>query len=126
LEAEEPDGVPEAVIGAGSQRPFAICDFPIGVYETGESSTARDPQFVEAKIGKMEREILHHDLSSVEETLGKVVEKLKVLENEENATLRKKLAEKEVLLDLTRMERDRAERRLSESIRWNKGFYLEM
>nr|GFB73117.1 hypothetical protein [Tanacetum cinerariifolium] len=35
----------------------------------------------EAKIGKMEREILHHDLSSVEETLGKVVEKLKVLEN---------------------------------------------
>nr|GEV43014.1 hypothetical protein [Tanacetum cinerariifolium] len=46
LEAEEPDGVPEAVIGAGSQRPFAIRDFPIGVYETGESSTARDPQFV--------------------------------------------------------------------------------
>nr|GFC64221.1 hypothetical protein [Tanacetum cinerariifolium] len=67
-----------------------------------------------------------HDLSSVEETLGKVVEKLKVLENEENAILMKKLAEKEVLLDLTRMERDRAERRLSESIRWNKGFYLEM
>nr|GFD11240.1 hypothetical protein [Tanacetum cinerariifolium] len=58
----------------------------------------------EATIGKMEREILHHDLSSVEETLGKVVERLKVLENEENATLRKKLAEKEVLLDLTRME----------------------
>nr|GFB67809.1 hypothetical protein [Tanacetum cinerariifolium] len=46
LEAEEPDGVPKAVIGAGSQRPFAIRDFPIGVYETGESSTARDPQFV--------------------------------------------------------------------------------
>nr|GFB84450.1 hypothetical protein [Tanacetum cinerariifolium] len=41
-----------------------------------------------------------------------VVEKLKVLENEENATLRKKLAKKEVLLDLTRMERDRAERRI--------------
>nr|GFB22268.1 hypothetical protein [Tanacetum cinerariifolium] len=62
----------------------------------------------------MEREILHHDLSGVEETLGK------------NATLRKKLAEKEVLLDLTRMERDRAEKRLSESIWWNKRFYLEM
>nr|GFD19351.1 hypothetical protein [Tanacetum cinerariifolium] len=46
LEAEEPDGVPEAVIGAGSQRPFAIRDFPICVYETGESSTAPDPQFV--------------------------------------------------------------------------------
>nr|GFB65100.1 hypothetical protein [Tanacetum cinerariifolium] len=57
-----------------------------------------------AKIGKIEREILHHDLSGVEETLGKVVERLKVLESEENATLKKKLAEKEGLLDLTRME----------------------
>nr|GEY63496.1 hypothetical protein [Tanacetum cinerariifolium] len=150
LEAEEPDGVPEAAIGAGSQRPFAMRNFPMGVYEIGQPSTARDPQFVgglapwalrrdlealrrherireaeaetsrtevallgsEAKIGKMEREILHHDLSSVEETLGKVVKRLKALENEENATLRKKLAEKEVLLDLTRMERDRAEKRI--------------
>nr|GFB92756.1 hypothetical protein [Tanacetum cinerariifolium] len=64
--------------------------------------------------------------ANVEETLRKVVERLKVLESKENATLRKKLAEKEVLLDLTRMERDRAERTLSESIRWNKGFYLVM
>nr|GEX52112.1 hypothetical protein [Tanacetum cinerariifolium] len=138
LEAEELDGVPEATIGTGSQRPFAVSDFPRDFYETGESSTARDPQFVEtsrtevsllgseAKIGKMEREILHHDLSGVEETLGKVVERLKVLESEENATLRKKLAEKEVLLDLTRMERDTAEKRLSESIWWNERFYLEM
>nr|GFC83628.1 putative reverse transcriptase domain-containing protein [Tanacetum cinerariifolium] len=55
-----------------------------------------------------------------------VVERLKVLESEENATLKKKLAEKEVLLDLTRMERDRAEKRLSESIWWNERFYLEM
>nr|GEW93346.1 putative reverse transcriptase domain-containing protein [Tanacetum cinerariifolium] len=143
LETEEPDGVPEATIRAGSQSPFAIRDFPICVYEAGESSTAHDPQFVgslapwafrrdlealrrherireseseisrtevdflgsEAKIGKMEREILHHDLSGVEETLGKVMERLKVLESEENATLRKKLAEKEVLLDLTQMVR---------------------
>nr|GEZ02511.1 hypothetical protein [Tanacetum cinerariifolium] len=80
----------------------------------------------DAKIGKIEREILHHDLSGVEETLGKVVERLKVLESEENETLRKKLAKKEVLLDLTRMERDRAEKRLSESIWWNERFYLEM
>nr|GFD49772.1 hypothetical protein [Tanacetum cinerariifolium] len=63
LEAEEPDGVPEA---------------------TGRTEVALLRS--EAKIGKMEREILHRDLSSVEETLGKVVEKLKVLENEENAT----------------------------------------
>nr|GFC76194.1 hypothetical protein [Tanacetum cinerariifolium] len=46
LEAEEPDGVSEAVIGAGSQRPFAIRDFPISVYKTGAYSTARDQQFI--------------------------------------------------------------------------------
>nr|GFC05825.1 reverse transcriptase domain-containing protein [Tanacetum cinerariifolium] len=46
LEAEEPDGVPEAAIGVGSQRLFAIRDFRMGVYETGESFTARDSQFV--------------------------------------------------------------------------------
>nr|GFA66763.1 hypothetical protein [Tanacetum cinerariifolium] len=29
LKAEEPDGAPEATIGTGSQRPFAVRDFPI-------------------------------------------------------------------------------------------------
>nr|GFA53216.1 hypothetical protein [Tanacetum cinerariifolium] len=84
-----------------------------------ESETSRTEVALlgsKAKIGKIEREILHHDLSGVEETLEKVVERLKVLESEENATLKKKLAEKEVLLDLTRKERDMAEKR----------FYLEM
>nr|GFB13394.1 hypothetical protein [Tanacetum cinerariifolium] len=46
LEAEELDGVPEATIGTGSQRAFVVRDFPMGFYEAGESSTARDPQFV--------------------------------------------------------------------------------
>nr|GEY25295.1 putative reverse transcriptase domain-containing protein [Tanacetum cinerariifolium] len=41
-----------------------------------------------------------------------VVERLKVLESKENATLRKKLVEKEGLLDLTRMEQDRTEKRI--------------
>nr|GEX37166.1 retrovirus-related Pol polyprotein from transposon TNT 1-94 [Tanacetum cinerariifolium] len=104
---EEPIEEPEPLPGHGDQTEVALLGS-------------------EAKIEKMEREILHHDLSGVEETLGKVAERLKVLESEENATLRKKLAEKEVLLDLTRMERDRAEKRLSESIWWNKRFYLEM
>nr|GEV80866.1 hypothetical protein [Tanacetum cinerariifolium] len=57
-----------------------------------ESETSRTEVALlgsEAKIGKMEREILHHDLSSVDEALGKMVERLKVLESEENATLRK-------------------------------------
>nr|GEY74032.1 putative reverse transcriptase domain-containing protein [Tanacetum cinerariifolium] len=137
LEAEEPDGVPEATIGTGSQRPFAVRDFPMGFYKTGESSTARDPQFV----GGLAPWALRRDLEALRrhkrireaesetsrtETLGKVMERLKLIESEENATLRKKLAENEVLLDLTRMERDRAEKRLSESIWWNKRFYLEI
>nr|GFC55471.1 hypothetical protein [Tanacetum cinerariifolium] len=138
-EAEEADDEPEAEdadheleVEEAGVEPEAE-GLMLSVYETGESSTARDPQFVgglapwalrrdlealrrherikeaesetgrtevallgsEAKIGKMEREILHYDLSSVEETLGKVVKRLKVLESKENATLRKKLAEKE-------------------------------
>nr|GFC82933.1 hypothetical protein [Tanacetum cinerariifolium] len=126
LEADEPDGVLEATIGTGSQRPFAIRGLAPWALRhdlealrrherirEAESETSRTEVALlgsEAKIGKIEREILHHDLSGVEDTLGKVVERLKVLESEENATLRKKLAEKEVLLDLTRMERDRAEK----------------
>nr|GEZ47510.1 hypothetical protein [Tanacetum cinerariifolium] len=94
--------------------------------ELGTSRTEVALLGLEARIGKMEKEILHHDLSSLEETLGNVVERLKVLESEENVTLKKKLAEKEMLLDLTRMDRDRAERRLSESIWCNERFYLEI
>nr|GFB78993.1 hypothetical protein [Tanacetum cinerariifolium] len=121
LEAEEPDGVPEATIGTGSQRPFAVRGLAPWALRRdlealrrherireAESETCRTEVALlgsEANIGKMEREILHHDLSSVEETLRKVVERLKVLKNEDNATLRKKLAEKEVLLDLTQMVR---------------------
>nr|GEU81208.1 hypothetical protein [Tanacetum cinerariifolium] len=142
FEAEEADNelkVEEAV--TGSQMPFAVRDFPMGFHEAGESSTARDLEFVggmapwalrrdlevlrrqerireaesgtsrteiallgsKARIGKMDREILHHDLSGVEETLENVVVRLKVLESGENATLKKKLAKKEMLLDLTRM-----------------------
>nr|GEU55075.1 putative reverse transcriptase domain-containing protein [Tanacetum cinerariifolium] len=96
------DQTPEATIGTGSQRPFAVRDFPMGFHEDrireAESETSRTEIALlgsGAKIGKMEREILHHDLSSVEETLGNVVERLKVLESEENATLKKKLAKKE-------------------------------
>nr|GEY65754.1 hypothetical protein [Tanacetum cinerariifolium] len=147
-----------------SDYEFEVEEADDEVEEAGESSTARDLQFVgglapwalrrdlealrrqdrireaesgtsrtdiallgsEARIGKMERETLHHDLSGVEETLRNVVERLKVLESGVNTTLRKKLADKEMLLDLTRMDRDRAERRLSESIWWNERFYLKM
>nr|GEU61086.1 hypothetical protein [Tanacetum cinerariifolium] len=41
-----------------------------------EAGVEPEVEEAEAKIGKMEREILHYDLSGVEETLGKVVERL--------------------------------------------------
>ncbi|GKC99260.1 hypothetical protein Tco_1169535, partial [Tanacetum coccineum] len=52
----------------------------------------------------------------VERTLGNVLERLKVLESEENATLKKGLTEAETKLAWARMERDITERR----------FYLDM
>ncbi|GJW82740.1 hypothetical protein Tco_0155885 [Tanacetum coccineum] len=78
------------------------------------------------KIGEKEREILDHDLGNVEHVLGDVLERLKVLESEENATSKKKLAEAEMKLELARMERDMVERRLHASYGWNKRFYMEM
>nr|GEY71707.1 hypothetical protein [Tanacetum cinerariifolium] len=46
--------------------------------------------------------------------------------SEENATLKKKLAEKEMQLVIARMDHASTERRLHESIGWNWRFYMEM
>nr|GFB43276.1 putative reverse transcriptase domain-containing protein [Tanacetum cinerariifolium] len=78
------------------------------------------------KIKEKERKLLDHDLGDVERTLSIVLERLKVLENGENATLKKKLAEKETQLVIARMDHASAERRLHESIGWNRRFYMEM
>nr|GEX59569.1 putative reverse transcriptase domain-containing protein [Tanacetum cinerariifolium] len=48
------------------------------------------------KIGEKERKLLDHDLRDVKRTLSIVLERLKVLESGENATLKKKLDEKEM------------------------------
>nr|GFA01962.1 hypothetical protein [Tanacetum cinerariifolium] len=45
------------------------------------------------KIREKERELLNHDLENVERALGNVLERVSVLENGENATLKKRLAE---------------------------------
>nr|GFA47868.1 hypothetical protein [Tanacetum cinerariifolium] len=113
LVAEEPDGALEATIGTGGLAPWALRRDLEALrrkerIREAESGTSRIEIALlgsEARIGKMEREILHHDLSGVEETLGNMVERLKVLESGENATLKKKLADKEMLLDLTQMVR---------------------
>nr|GFA69123.1 putative reverse transcriptase domain-containing protein [Tanacetum cinerariifolium] len=64
--AEEPDGVPKATIGTGSQRRDLEALRRHERIREAESETSRtEVAFLgsEAKIGKMEREILHHDLS---------------------------------------------------------------
>nr|GFA57265.1 putative retrotransposon Gag domain-containing protein [Tanacetum cinerariifolium] len=100
LEAEEPDGVLEATIRTGSQRRDLEALRRHERIKEVELETSRTEIALlgsEPKIGKMEREILHHDLSGVEETLGKAMERLKVIESKENLTLKKKLAEKEAM-----------------------------
>ncbi|GKA00049.1 putative reverse transcriptase domain-containing protein, partial [Tanacetum coccineum] len=137
-EDEEADIAPEATVGTVTQRPFDVRDFSKGILE---ASRARS-RVTEAemgtcqteiallksknKIGEKEREILDHDLGNVEHVLGDVLERLKVLESEENATSKKKLVEAEMKLELARMERDMVERRLHASYGWDKRFYMEM
>ncbi|GJT40345.1 putative reverse transcriptase domain-containing protein [Tanacetum coccineum] len=76
------------------------------------------------KIQEKEREILDHDLGNVEHVLGDVLERLKVLESEENATSKKKLVEAEMKLELACMKRDMVERRLHASYGKKKGCEL--
>ncbi|GJR31390.1 hypothetical protein Tco_1107622 [Tanacetum coccineum] len=44
--APEVDITPEATVGTSTQKPYAIRDFPRGLYEVGESSSARDSSYV--------------------------------------------------------------------------------
>ncbi|GKB32324.1 putative reverse transcriptase domain-containing protein [Tanacetum coccineum] len=64
------------------------------------------------KIGEKERKILDHDLGNVEKILSNVVERLKIFESGENATLKKKLEDKEMQLAIARMDCASAERRI--------------
>nr|GEY72801.1 hypothetical protein [Tanacetum cinerariifolium] len=123
-EDEEVDVAPEATVGTITQKPYAIRDFPRGLFEIGESSSARDSS--NDKIKEKERELLNHDLENVKRALGNVLERVSVLESEENATLKKRLVETQIKLVWARMKRDTAERRLHESQVWNKMFYLDM
>ncbi|GJR66769.1 hypothetical protein Tco_0012834 [Tanacetum coccineum] len=45
-EDEEVDVAPEATVGTITQKPYAIRDFPRGLFEVGESSSARDSSHV--------------------------------------------------------------------------------
>ncbi|GJV89589.1 hypothetical protein Tco_1533527 [Tanacetum coccineum] len=87
----------------------------------------RDLEASRARAREMDaKELLNHDLENVERALGNVLERVSVLESEENAILKKKLVETETKLEWAHMERDMAERRLHVSQGWNKIFYLNM
>ncbi|GKF08911.1 hypothetical protein Tco_0043135, partial [Tanacetum coccineum] len=45
-DVEEVDVAPEATVGTSTQKPYAIRDFPRGLYEVGESSSAHDLSYV--------------------------------------------------------------------------------
>ncbi|GJY95391.1 putative reverse transcriptase domain-containing protein [Tanacetum coccineum] len=144
-EDEEVDVAPEATARTITQKPYVIRDFPKGLFEALRRDLEASPaqaRVMETELGtcqteiallksknkirEKERELLNHDLENVERALGNVLERMSVLENEENATLKKRLTETETKLVLARMECETAERRLHESRVWNKMFYLDM
>nr|GEU66275.1 reverse transcriptase domain-containing protein [Tanacetum cinerariifolium] len=121
-EDEEVDVAPEATVGTITQKPYAIRDFPRGLFKVGESSSPRDSSNVDGlaswalrrnlEASRKKRELLNHDLENVEHAMGNVLERVSVLESEENATLKKRLAEIETKLLWARMKRDTAKRRI--------------
>ncbi|GKG07526.1 hypothetical protein Tco_0330495 [Tanacetum coccineum] len=59
-EDEEADIAPEGTVGTVTQRPFAVRDFPRGILEVGESSSARDSSYV----GGLTPWVLRRDLNA--------------------------------------------------------------
>ncbi|GJX39741.1 hypothetical protein Tco_0253044 [Tanacetum coccineum] len=123
---KEAEVAPEDTFRTITQRSYDVHDFLRGIFELGEPSSAHDSSYVGGLAPWALRQILDQDLGNVEHVLGDVLERLKVLESEENATSKKKLVEAEMKLELARMERDMVERRLHASYGWNKRFYMEM
>nr|GFA87281.1 hypothetical protein [Tanacetum cinerariifolium] len=116
---EEADIAPEATAETVAQRSFAIRDFSRGIVEVGESYAAHESSYV----GGLAPWALRRDLET-SRALARLTEaelkRLKVLESRENATLKKKLAKKEMQLVIARMDHASTERRLHESIGWNR------
>nr|GFB31116.1 hypothetical protein [Tanacetum cinerariifolium] len=86
-EDEEVYVAPEAIIGTITQKPYAIHDFLRGLFEVGESSSAHDSSNVDG----LAPWALRRDLEA--SRMGNVLERVSVLESEENAALKKRLAE---------------------------------
>ncbi|GKF19685.1 hypothetical protein Tco_0068323, partial [Tanacetum coccineum] len=132
--APEVDVAPEATVRTSTQKPYAIRDFPRGLYEVGESSCARDSSYVgglapwalrrDLKASRSQARVMEAELGTCQTEIALLKSKNKIGEKEreilnhdfeENATLKKRLAETETKLAWACMECDTAERRLHES-----------
>ncbi|GKF21366.1 hypothetical protein Tco_0070004, partial [Tanacetum coccineum] len=80
-------------VGTDTQRPFAIRDFPRGMYEVGESSAACDSSYV----GRLEPWALRHDLETTR-TRARLIEAEVGTNRTETALLdsKIKIGEKEI------------------------------
>ncbi|GJU74678.1 putative reverse transcriptase domain-containing protein [Tanacetum coccineum] len=102
-EDEEVDVVPEATAKTITQKPYAIRDFPKGLFKVRESSSARDSSHVDGlapwalrrdlDASRARARVMEAELGTCQTEIALL--KMSVLESGENATLKKRLAETE-------------------------------
>ncbi|GKF70532.1 hypothetical protein Tco_0203589, partial [Tanacetum coccineum] len=103
---EEVDVVPEATAGTITQNPYAIRDFPRGLFKVGESSSARDSSHVDGLAPwalRRDLEASRAQARVMEAELGTCQTEIALLKSKD------KIGEKEMVLlnhDLENVERD--------------------
>nr|GEX09252.1 hypothetical protein [Tanacetum cinerariifolium] len=136
-EDEEVYVAPEATVGTITQKPYAIRDFPMGLFEVGESSSAPDSSNVDGlaswalrrdlEASRARTRVMEAELGTCQTEIALLKSKDKIREKEMEL-LNHDLENVERAMGnvLERVSRDTAERRLHESQVWNKIFYLDM
>ncbi|GKB47583.1 hypothetical protein Tco_0898336 [Tanacetum coccineum] len=136
-EDEEVDVVPEATAGTITQKPYVIRNFSRGLFEVGESSSARDSSHVDGlapwalrrdlEASRAQARVMEAELGTCQTEIALLKSKNKIGEKEREL-LNHDLENVERALGnvLERMSCETAERRLHESQVWNKMFYLDM
>ncbi|GJW26878.1 hypothetical protein Tco_0040689 [Tanacetum coccineum] len=136
-EDEEVDVAPEATVGTITQKPYAIRDFPRGLFKVGESSSARDSSHVDGlapwalrrdlEASRAQARVMEAELGTCQTEIALLKSKNKIGEKEREL-LNHDLENVERALGnvLERMSCETAERRLHVSRVWNKMFYLDM
>ncbi|GKB33804.1 hypothetical protein Tco_0873205 [Tanacetum coccineum] len=136
-EDEEVDVAPEATAGTITQRPYAIRDFSRGLFEVGESSSARNLSHVDGlapwalrcdlEASLVQARVMEVKLGTCQTEIALLKSKNKIREKEREILNHDLENVKRALGNvLERVSRDTAERTLHESQVWNKRFYLDM